>query len=426
VAVYFADIDGLKRVNDLLGYTAGDHVIAETERRITDWAAARQGRVFRLEADLFAIITPLAGDRPASEASSAPGAADADASAAEDAGRRLRELMAQPVVVDGTTVARTASIGVAFGRVGAMSVADLLVQADDALAAARLARADSLVSFRPQLRSDAVRQAEIELRLADHVAAGLLTVEYQPEFDVRDGAVVGLEALTRWDHPTLGRLLPNQFIGIAERSTAISLVGQWVLREACAQLARWRQEFPALELVMRVNVSPRQLADDSLPDLLTQTLAATALAPAQLCVELTELVRPPDIAQMARVLSRVRELGVAVALDDVGTGHNSLLYLRSLPIDALKVDREFVAGLGRDPTAAAIVGALAHLAHALGLDLVAEGVDSIETIAVLERLGCYRAQGHLLAPASSAEALRPLLARGRLPTGWRDPAAEST
>jgi EAL domain-containing protein (putative c-di-GMP-specific phosphodiesterase class I) len=323
------------------------------------------------------------------------------------------------VTVRGTSVARRVAIGVAAGPLSAVALAELFARADDALQVARRSWADAPVGYRPELHDDLARRAEIELRLADHVAAGLLTVEYQPEFDIRTGAVVGVEALTRWDHPSLGRLLPEEFIGIAERTAAIGLVGEWVLRQSCAQLASWQHEYPGLGLVMRVNVSPRQLADDRLPDLVAAVLAEAGLVPRQLCIELTEFALSPDLAQMARVLQRLRDQGVGVALDDVGTGHNSLSYLRSLPVDVIKIDREFVVGLGHDAAATAIVGALAHLAGTLRLGVVAEGVASADAVTMLEHFGCYRAQGHLLAPASPADSLVPLLRAGGLPAGWR-------
>jgi diguanylate cyclase (GGDEF)-like protein len=406
VAVYLADITDFKQVNDLLGYTAGDEVLDVLARRIAEWAP-QQHVLVRIEADRFVVVAPV------------PLGADG----AQAASVRLRDTLTRPVAVRGTSVARRVAIGVAAGPLSAVALGELFARADDALQVARRSWSDDPVGYRPELHDDLARRAEIELRLSDHVAAGMLSVEYQPEFDIRNGAVVGVEALTRWDHPTLGRLLPDQFIGIAERTAAIGLVGEWVLREACGQLAAWQRELPGLPLVMRVNVSPRQLADDALPDLIADVLASAGLSSWQLGIELTEFALSPDVPQMARVLQRVRDLGVGVALDDVGTGHNSLSYLRSLPVDVLKIDREFVLGLGHDPASNAIVGALAHLAGALRLGVVAEGVASIDAVDVLERLGCFRAQGHLLAPAAPADALRPLLQAGRLPANWRSRAA---
>jgi EAL domain-containing protein (putative c-di-GMP-specific phosphodiesterase class I) len=248
-------------------------------------------------------------------------------------------------------------------------------------------------------------ESRLSLDLPAAIRRGQLRLEYQAELDLTTEEVLAVEALVRWDHPELGVLGAGRFIRIAEHNGMIGELGRWALRTACAQLAAWQDATPGLELVLRVNVSPVQLSDRSFPDLVEQTLADTGLAGAALCIEVTEDAEPPDRAGMIDVLRRVRASGVQVALDDFGVGRNSLLRLRELPYDVLKIDRSFVAALGTSPSESAIVASVISLGAALGMDVVAEGIETEQALAELIRLGCRRGQGYLLGEPASAEAM---------------------
>jgi EAL domain-containing protein (putative c-di-GMP-specific phosphodiesterase class I) len=247
--------------------------------------------------------------------------------------------------------------------------------------------------------------ARLRRDLPAAIAQGRLRLEYQPELDLTTERMVAVEALVRWDHPDFGVVEAGRFVRIAEQAGMIGDLGSWALRTACAQLARWLEAMPGLQLVLRVNVSPVQLSDPAFPVLVESTLADTGVAPSALCIEVTEDAEPPDRAAMIEVLRRVRRTGVHVALDDFGVGRNSLLRLRELPYDVLKIDRSFVSTLGISPTESAIVASVINLGAALGMEVVAEGIETQRALTELIRLGCRRGQGYLLAEPASAEAL---------------------
>jgi EAL domain-containing protein (putative c-di-GMP-specific phosphodiesterase class I) len=240
-------------------------------------------------------------------------------------------------------------------------------------------------------------------------------VHYQPEVLLENGRIVGLEALVRWRHPERGLLGPATFIPLAEETGMISDIGRFVLAEACRQMGEWSIRAPGLALTLRVNVSGRQLSQPALLRDITIALAESGLAPDRLCLEITETALMTDIDTTIRMLRLIRELGVRLAIDDFGTGYSSLGYLERFPVDALKIDRSFVAGLGTDPKSAAIVRTLVSLAHVLDLDVVAEGVETDAQIEMLRSLGCERAQGFRFAPGLAPEDLEPLLETGVIP-----------
>lgn len=251
-----------------------------------------------------------------------------------------------------------------------------------------------------------------ERQLRGAVDDGALRLHYQGEIDLDTGALVAVEALVRWQHPTLGLLPPEQFIDAAEHSPLIEGLSAWVLEHACAQIATWRVEYPQLSLIVRVNVSPGQLVEDAFVDAVTDVVAKHGLYPGQLCLEITERVVPPDTVSLAAALRRLRERGISTAIDDFGTGYSSLAHLKHLPVDAVKIDRSFISGLGTDAGDTAIVEAVAELAATFGLQVVAEGVETADEAAWLVRIGCHRAQGHLFGAPQPAEDLVELLEAG--------------
>ena len=395
MTVFSIDIDRFRSVNDLLGYQLGDELLDAVGQRLASWASPG-GVAARISADQFVIVCPGHGGDTAAGA------------------RQLGDLVARPIELDGMQITRSASIGYASGWIGIDPVMELYRCADAAKRVVQDAGGNAQRVFDPAMSDEAFAAAEIELHLGAAVDTDALHLVYQPEFDLRTGELLAVEALLRWDHPTRGPLLPDEFIDIAEESNLICEVGEWVLRESCRQRAQWGGLLGGRPLVLRVNLSLVQLADRNLVDLVTDVLAEAGVPGDQLCLEITERAMPHDADYVARVLSGLRAIGVTTAIDDFGTGHNSLTYLKALPVDVLKIDRSFTAGLGADGGDTAIVEALVQLAERLGLDVVAEGVETEASAAELLRVGCYRAQGYLFSEALPAALLDDLVRAGRL------------
>jgi EAL domain-containing protein (putative c-di-GMP-specific phosphodiesterase class I) len=252
------------------------------------------------------------------------------------------------------------------------------------------------------MRADAVARLETESALRRALERGELRLHYQPAVDLASGAITGFEALIRWEHPTRGLLAPGAFIPLAEETGLIVGIGEWVLHEACTEAARWSQP-----LMLSVNLSARQLAQPDLVATVRRALAETGIDPAGLCLEITESAVMESGAATTAQLRALKSLGVQLAIDDFGTGFSSLAHLRRFPVDMLKIDGTFVAGLGNEPQDASIAAAVISLAHALDLTTVAEGIETDEQLQILRRLGCDLGQGHLFARAApAAEALR--------------------
>lgn len=228
------------------------------------------------------------------------------------------------------------------------------------------------------------------------IDSGEIRLEFQPEFDLRTGEVLAVEALARWDHPALGELQADRFIELAESSGSIVELGAWVLRAACQQYARWREQLPDLDLVIRVNVSAPQLSDRHFVDFVAKTLSDAGMQPTELCLEITERVDPVDPQLPVRTLQALRDLGIHAALDDFGAGRNGLMRLREGVYDILKIDRAFVTSLAPATTDSVLVAAIVKLARELGIEVVAEGIESSTAVQELLRLGCWRGQGYLL------------------------------
>jgi EAL domain-containing protein (putative c-di-GMP-specific phosphodiesterase class I) len=250
---------------------------------------------------------------------------------------------------------------------------------------------------------------EAELRTA--LEEGQLSNVYQPIVDPADGRIVGFEALVRWHHPHRGTVSPGDFIPMAEQNGLIVPLGHQVLREACEEAVRWPTRADGSELRISVNLSPRQLSDPGLVDSVQAVLRVTGLDPERLSLEITESAFADDPARALAVLQRLKDLGVLLELDDFGTGYSSLTYVRMFPIDALKIDRSFVNGLCQSTEDAAIVAAVISMGRALGVNVVAEGVESQDQASVLQTLGCTLAQGYLFSRPVPAEALRDLVER---------------
>jgi diguanylate cyclase (GGDEF)-like protein len=392
VGVLLVHIDRFKAVNDSLGYRAGDELLRAMGERLR--ASMDAGDVVaRLGGAQFAILV----DRSLAEF-------DAEALAT-----KLLAVVVGPVEIGGTLVSRTASLGISSGH-GREATADaLLTHAGAALHRSKARGGNQAVIFDEAL-GNSVFNIELELREAIH--HGGLLLYYQPEVDLRTGELLAVEALVRWNHPQRGVLAAGEFINLAEEAGLITELGRWVLSEACRQMAEWRAQFPALQFVMRVNMSPAQLATRDIVGVVKATLEEHGLPGELLCFEITEHAIVQDVEQATKVLFDLRALGVSLAIDDFGTGYSSMSQLKRLPVDLLKIDQTFVAGLGIDGRDRAIVEATVRLALSFGLEVVGEGVETPELVHELLSLGCYRAQGYQLCRPKPAAELQRLLQLG--------------
>lgn len=389
---FAVSIDRLGVTNEVLGYRAGDTILRSLVGRLEAWAGSA-GRIARVGgARYLAIRTDLVDE--------------ADAVAAAEL---LRELLAAPVDVDGRSVSRSASIGVAVDPPGSAPAAELLANAVLSGAAARVAGGDEVRRYDGAASSDHLTRLRLELELHEAIAGDQLRMHYQPEYDLRTGRVVAVEALLRWQHPELGLLGADSFVPYSEQTHTFNTVQRWVIDETCRQLAAWHRAGLAEHLLLRVNVSARQVVRGNINEVLTAALERNQLLGDDVCIEITERRMPSDLSGLAAQLAAWRERGVLVAIDDFGTGDGTLSHLLTLPFDAIKIDQTFVSRLLSDQRSAAVVAGVISLARSLQLDVVAEGVDGPDTAAELVRLGCDRGQGNGLAEAMPPEQLEALL-----------------
>ncbi|MDP9365077.1 MAG: GGDEF domain-containing phosphodiesterase, partial [Chloroflexota bacterium] len=310
---------------------------------------------------------------------------------------------------DGQSVVVAASVGVVLAAAGAHPD-ELLRDADVAMYTAKRAGGGRFRFFEPSMRAAVRERLVLKADLRRALERDEFHLHYQPIVDLATHRVVGLEALVRWAHPERGLLLPGAFVPLAEETGLILPLGRWVLAEGCRQLRAWQASGRADEsLIVSVNLSARQFAERGLVEDVTETLAAIGLAPACLQLEVTESIAMGDATGATDTLQELKALGVRLALDDFGTGYSSLGHLRRFPLDTLKIDRGFVAGLGDDVKGDAIVGAMLELGRALGLETVAEGVETKDVLDRLRAHGCEAGQGYLFAKPMAAEEAEALL-----------------
>jgi diguanylate cyclase (GGDEF)-like protein len=403
VAVLFIDLDRFKAVNDTLGHEAGDNVLRTVSRRLSTVARATD-TVARLAGDEFVIICENLGET----------------AAALRVGERVVATVEEAIEItsDGVrhAVAIGASVGVAFVTGGsAISADDLLRDADVAMYRAKQRGRGRVEVFDEDLDSELAHRAQVQQELRRAVDSDELVVFYQPIVDTLRSAVVGFEALARWQHPTRGMVAPDQFIPLAEETGLIVPLGARVLRDACRQAAAWQADLPPGERIrISVNISSVQFAHPTFIATVAGALTDSGLDASNLWLEITETSLPADLDAATATLRALRDLGVHLALDDFGTGYSSLAHLRKFPVEVLKIDRSFVSGLGSNPEDAAIVGMIIDLARTFGHLVIAEGVETQEQVDELNRLGCTLCQGYHLGrpvPAeAAAEALVPRLA----------------
>jgi EAL domain-containing protein (putative c-di-GMP-specific phosphodiesterase class I) len=299
---------------------------------------------------------------------------------------------------------------------GVDSVDEVIANADQAALVAKRTGGNHVALFDSAIRAHNALRNDVELHLLAAIQGGDLVLHFQPEVNLEDGAITAVEALVRWQHPTRGLLPPADFIDIAETSDLATALGAWVLHDAIRCYREWAHHLPELDIMLRVNVSPAQLLATEFVDIVSQELASGLVPHGNLCLEITENAVVQDTGQAAKVLSMLRELGVRIAIDDFGTGFSSLAHLKMLPVDALKIDREFVQHLDSNPGDQAIVRAIASLADAFGLDLIAEGLETEAAQTSLLAVGCTRAQGYLFSKPVPADSMQTMLAGRTLPS----------
>ena len=391
LAYLSVDLDGFNEINDSLGYMAGDAVLAEIGRRLRE-AVPPTSAIGRLGGDEFALLVP-----------------SLDPEAALPLAHAVRQIVARPIWVN-QAVHVACSIGCAIAPRDGSSREELTRRAELALQAAKRRGRGSAVVFSADMEADLQERRFIKREVARALAARGFELHYQPIVAADSGAVIGVEALLRWNHPTRGMIPPSVFIPVAEEAGLMDQLGEFVLRRALADAERW----PGL--YVSVNLSPLQVRDPGFIDLVASVLAEREFARPRLVLEVTEgvLIDDPDETR-ARLLA-LRALGVRLALDDFGSGYSNLSYLQQLPFDKLKIDRSFVTSLGKSANGGVIIQAVVALGRALGMDVVVEGVETEEQRVLLRLAGCNEMQGYLFARPGPAADIGPLLS-GATPAG---------
>ncbi|MET0962953.1 MAG: EAL domain-containing protein [Noviherbaspirillum sp.] len=393
VAVMFIDLDRFKEVNDSYGHEAGDVLLREVARRLR--------RALR-PSD---IIARLGGDEFVVAAYCSAGAESA-ASIAE----KLLATLEAPIDIGPQEVVIGASIGLSMFPEHARTKELLFQSADTAMYRAKAAGRNGYLFFAAEMTVEARTRMTLELSLRHALARQEFVLHYQPRIDLRSMSIVGMEALIRWNHPELGQVSPLQFIPIAEETGLIEAIGEWVLEEACLQTTRLMEKF-GRPLCISVNMSARQLKSRAIVGQVQAALHKAGLPPAMLELELTESTLIENIENSARVLKELKGLGLRLAVDDFGTGYSGLAYLRRFPLDVLKLDRSFVLQQDDDDQNFEFIKAFVDMAHALKMSVVAEGVESSETLQFLRNAACDEAQGYFLAKPLSLEDFESYLAR---------------
>ncbi|MDX6386885.1 MAG: hypothetical protein QOD85_687, partial [Gaiellaceae bacterium] len=391
VGVLFLDLDHFKLVNDSYGHSAGDGLLCSLAARLDD--AMRAGdTVARFGGDEFVVIC---------DALRGP----AEALLIAD---RVTEVLRAPFMVSGTPHFVSASIGVAVATGTNRTPDDLIGEADAAMYRAKDSGRSRVELFDEPMRAQATARLRTENDLRRALEHDELRLHYQPIVDLADGRVTGVEALVRWQHPEHGLLGPGEFIPVAEDTGQIVGVGEWVFARACAQAATWRRRYGSVAPAVTVNLSARQIFKPDVIDRLAVIFGEAGLPAGAIGAEITESALMEQSDASVAVLQRLKDLGMTLLLDDFGTGYSSLAYASRFPIDTLKIDRSFINDLGT-PDASTIVGAIINMASGLGVDVIAEGIETEEQAQQLRDLGCVRGQGYLYARPVPAEQIDELL-----------------
>ena len=393
LAVFFIDLDNFKSINDTLGHPTGDQLLREVARRVR--ASIRESDlVARLGGDEFVVMVDSVSDRPGLQLL---------------AGKILAAI-GELTMLEGHEVKVTASIGIAVYPDDGVDVSALLANADMAMYRAKALGRNRTSEYSADLGENAVERFEIEKGMRHALENNEFQLYYQPKIDFQSGRMEGVEALIRWNHPTLGVLAPDRFIPIAESTNFIIPLGKWVIEQACRQSRAWQQaKLPRFSIA--VNLSSNQLADPSLVGQVADALRVSGVDPSLIELEITETAVMKNLDEAIIRLHALRKLGVRLSIDDFGTGYSSLSYLKQMPVDILKVDRSFVKDLPHNRDDLAITRAVIAMAHGLSMKVVAEGVEGKEQFDSLRDEGCDEFQGWFCRPAMQSKDLEVLLAR---------------
>jgi len=377
VAVLFMDLDGFKVVNDSLGHDVGDLLLTLVAQRLRR-CLRPEDTLARFGGDEFVMLIDAVDD-PAQ---------------AVQVAERITEELRRPFIMEGRELYVIASIGISLGGARTHDADGLLREADTAMYRVKDEGGDFRV-FNSAMYERAFTRLEVENDLRRAIEQEEFVVHYQPMVDLQTGELWGMEALVRWDHPERGLLEPSEFVPVAEESGLVIPMGEQILRESCFRAKEWQEENPRIpSLVMSVNLSALQLSRLDLADTVERVLGETGLEGSCLILDVTETVYVKVLAANTAMLDRLRGLGVRFSIDDFGTGYSSLSYLKRLPADALKIDQSFVKGLGENVEDTAVVRMIIELAHTLGLEVIAEGVETEEQASLLKEIGCDFAQGY--------------------------------
>ncbi len=390
LAVMFLDLDRFKRINDSLGHAAGDELLRHVSQRIIGCVRS-QDTVARLGGDEFTVLlTELT-----------------DAATASVVATKISEVLRKPILLGSNEVFVTSSIGISIAPDDSSDVTDLLRNADLAMYRAKERGRNNFQYFTEELNRQVSRQMALATELGMALEAGQFQIHFQPVFTMDGETIVGLEALLRWQHPSRGLVFPEEFMEVLEETGMIVELGAWILRQACTGARRLQTDERVLPVA--VNLSARQFRQNNLPQLVESVLKEFGLDPQLLHLEITETMLMEDVDHSFEILRALKQLGVGLYIDDFGAGYFSLTYLRSFPVDVLKVDRSFVRNIPEESRDMEITAAIIAMAHELKLKVVAEGVETREQLAFLQQIGCDRVQGYYCSVPTDEDGLDYLL-----------------
>jgi diguanylate cyclase (GGDEF)-like protein len=388
----FLDLDGFKMINDTLGHAVGDGFLRAIAQRLSS-CLRESDTAARLGGDEFALLlTHLTSEFDAAEVA-----------------RKVLGSVSIPMALRNRSLVTTASIGISTYPKDGSDPEELIRKADTAMYQAKQRGRNRYEFFTEEMNSAIRRRAALESRMRRALEDEQFRVLYQPQFDLRRGRIVGVEALVRWQHPDLGLLSPAEFLPAAEEAGLIVPLGEWVLRTACREVAAWQESYSGFRL--SVNVASQQFQERCFADVVHDALTTSGLLPDLLELEITEGSLVRSVGVMAQTLRELKQVGVSLSIDDFGTGYSALSYLKNLPIDSIKIDQSFVRNLTTDPADATLTETIIRMAQGLNLMTIAEGVETSGQLLLLGSYGCQRMQGYLFGRPMSAEVMLDSLSK---------------
>jgi diguanylate cyclase (GGDEF)-like protein len=397
LALLFLDLDRFKLINDSLGHATGDQLLRVVSRRLSD-CVRDEDTVARLGGDEFMVLLPRIS-----------GSSDAGR-----IGRKILDCLVEPVTCNGHELHVTTSIGISVYPYDGRDVESLVKNADISMYRAKELGRNKVVYYTAEMNSGSRKQLAMETSLRKAVENNELELHYQPKVDITRNSIVGVEALLRWKHPGMGYISPLEFIPIAEDSGLLAPIGEWVLHTAFAELANWHAAGHQ-DITMAVNLSSTQLSRPGLDAIVEDALAATGIEPRLAELEITENVAMQNIDSAIAILTKIKQMGIRIAMDDFGTGYSSLGYLRRLPVDIVKIDQSFVHGIPESHEDALIAQAIIAMAGSLNLSLVVEGIENARQLRFFRELGCDIVQGYLFSKPVNAAGMLKLLDTHSIP-----------